>query len=86
MYRNFYNLMKPLTFIPFLFLSLGVSVQDMRLHLPFLTPRMKLHIVGTANRRISNPPPAEEDSLFAFSEFLFRFDRPFFLAGGGAET
>jgi hypothetical protein len=32
----------------------GVSVQDMRLHLPFLKPYMKLRIVGTANRRISN--------------------------------
>jgi hypothetical protein len=85
------------------------------------TPYMKLRIVGTANRRISNPPPADckqeisndevwnrcaqsffknnndripyfdiryslfdayspplEDSLFAFSEFLIRFDWPLY--------
>ena len=37
-----------------------------------LTPRIKLHIVGTANRRISNPPEAEmmKCGIAALSLFL----------------
>ena len=63
---------------------------------------MKLHIVGTANRRKSKGGIALlslflnrqnsllrhstfiiRNSIFAFSEFLFRFDRPFFWPATG---
>jgi hypothetical protein len=71
---NFYPI-----FIPLLGARFQVfrprRIEDMLLRLPFLTPCMKLHIVRTANRRISNIEPQNVEGWNRFAQSFFKIDR-----------